>query len=75
MFSLPRAIFSSYKLAQVNQIFWLWCHHLHSLYPPPRPRYQQAHLTMSWNRMEELCAHFTHSSYFGNSDPDLDFLM
>ena len=35
----PRCYFVSYKLAQVCQIFRLWCHHLHSVYPPPHPRY------------------------------------
>ena len=70
-----RCHFGSYKLAQLNQIFWLWCDHLYSVYPPPRPRYQQAHLTMSWSRMEKLCTHFTHLACFDNSDHNLDFLM
>ena len=66
-----RCHFASYKLAQDCQIFWLWCHNLHSVYPPPRARYQQALFIVSWSRMEELCAHSTHLSCFGNSDYDL----
>jgi hypothetical protein len=60
-----RCHFISDKLAQDRQIFWLWCHTLHSVYPPPRSRHQQAHLIMSWSRMEELCAHSTHLSCLG----------
>ena len=66
-----RCHFISDKLAQDRHIFWLWCHTLHSIYPPPRSRHQQAHLIMSWSRMEELRAHSTHLSCFGNSDYDL----
>lgn len=42
---------------QNGQIFWLWGHHHHCVHPPPRPRHQRAHLTLSRTRMAALCSH------------------
>jgi hypothetical protein len=41
---------------QDRQIFWLWRHHRHRLYPPPRLRRQRALFTMSFTSVARIRA-------------------